>query len=845
MSSLLAKITAVSKAPPDEIPTILGSISESMKRAQLSEKEMRELCSVIIQKLPNSPPAVFRAIISISDEIISSSSYPDSFPKSLLVALKTPLGSQKKQMRDPSISLAEKLIPILTPEKFWDIMFDSFASKSMVVKESALILLNHTLSNNPTFKLARMLRPVFSLLMDSSPELRQESLSVVSIIHQRSPDKVEAALRKQFAGKADEIISKLTGNSEPKKQIETYASVSSQPEPPALEEQLVSEFENPCHDIKPIESACPFSQLEKTLGRSSDWEERMNALKVLVAHCKGSSKPDAFVRGFRAVQDPFVECLTDARSTLSKFACLSLAAMAGKLKNAIDQCSDWLIPPVLQRTNHATAVIALSSGYAVMKYVESVCGKRIKQILVDFAENPSLEVRLFVIRSMIIAQDHWPPGMSEEFADIIYLKQKDPSEKVRALAGSVQHKPQITVESVILDDPITDSLVEDPMQTIEECLEEKKLPELVEVIRTSSPQPDLTGFMQRVISLLVDNLNEGNVASATDLLKLLCEHYTNNLYSYLSQVIWDLPRDERFGEECLSYLAKSFGDLPMARLLQKSNLEYVNEFLLKVAEMHPSDVDFCARVVLNAITNGFYSKFRNRILEMITAIFNSDEMKCEHLFTAIPTRERNEMILDIKDTIPQIYSLFLRETDQNISEILVRQIENAKNGEAIDFSIIRSLPETDSVNLLLGIAGIRESQHFQNEFVPFLIKCTANKDPAVVGAATLAMQETCVTNPRCCALIADSFVCTSACLKCFARSLRFAEKESARAALWKLQDPITQAITDYSTKYAALDIISNAVVYVSDEFRTFVGGLHNRNVYLLDRMIETERSQAK
>ena len=818
---------------------------------------MDHLCSVVLQKLPNSPPAVSRAIFGMCEDILESGSAPATFPKSLLVALKSPLGSQKKPMREAALSLAEKLIDILKPEVFWDVMSDCFASKSVAVKESALVLLHATLENNGNFKLGKMVQPVFSFLVDPSPELRQQSLLIVGDLYKRTPEKVEATLRKQFPARANDIIAKLGGKGDQKgakKPKETYASIASQPQrsDEEIEAQLLSEFENPCADIKANSSPCPFGQLEKALKRSTDWQDRMQGLEILVAHCKGCQKPDLFARDLRSIQDPFVDCLTDARSALCKFACLCLVAMANKLKNSLDQCSDWLIPPLLAKTNHGTAIIAMSSGNAVMKYVSVVCGKRIRQILLDYADNGSPEVRVTVVKSMIIARDKWPPEMSQPFTDVLYLKEKDPSDKVRAIVSELERNTPISAEDVILDDnddarsagvpQPEEQVTYQATKTLQQILDERDITELIEMLQKSSPKPDLIGYIQPTIDLVVMYLNdEEKIDQAVTLLGELCQFYANNLYPFLSQILLDLPVDSAHGNQCLEFLTKAFGEFPIARLLRKSSLEYTNEFMLKVAESRPSDLDFQAKTVLNVVTNGFYEKCHVTVVFILKKLFEADRVKCEAVFSALPVKDRNEILQEIKEVIPEIFESFSHESDASLGERLVEQIENAKHGKEIDFSMVQEIKETDASDLLLGIAVVRECQHFDIKFVQFLMKCMQNRDQTVVAAASRAMQSLAEKNPSCCKLIADNFVCTSATLKCFARSLMFTNKDDALEALKQLEPHLPGAISDFNTKYAALDVVAKAVVYIGDDCKTFAGDMSPKNAHLLDRMIDVER----
>ena len=855
MSSVSAKINAISKAASDAIPAIFASISESMTQNRLTEKEMEQLCNMMIQKLPNSPPAVSRAIFSMCDEVLESGSFPQTFPKSLLTVLKTVLGSQKKPMRDAALALAEKLISILTPDVFWEAMSDSLTSKSLFIRESALILINRTLAMDSEFKIGKMRSHIFSFLVDQSPELRQQSLLIVTTLHKKSPEKVEAALKKRFSTRANDIIAKLGGNTGQKglkKPKETFASISSQPQlsDAEMEAQLVSDFDNPCPDIKANNNPCPFGQLEKMLKRSTDWQDRMQGLEILVAHCRGCQKPELFARDLRSIQDQFVDCLTDARSALCKFACLCLVAVANKLKNSLDQCSDWIIPPLLGKTNHGTAVIALSSGLAVMRYVSAVSGKRIRQILLDFADNGSVDVRVTVVKSMIIAQDKWPPGMSHEFADVLYAKQKDPSEKVRAIVGSLEKTTPISAEDVIMDEKdeaqsqisTTEVPSYEPTKPLPQILEELDVAELVEMIQKANPKPDLIGYMQSVIDVLVVCLNTPEqLESAVTLLQELCANYSHSLYPFLSQILLDLPEDSQHGVLCIGYLTNAFGEFPIATLLRQSKLDYANEFMLKVAEDRPYDIDFQARTVWNVVIHGFYEKCHVAVVFILKKIFEADRLKCESLFASLPANDKNEILQEIKEAIPELYESFNQETDATLSEQLVEQIENAKRGKDINFHLVKQIKDGDSSDLLLGIAAIRECQHFDKQFVAFLMKCTSNRDPTVVSAAVRAMQTISEGNAQCCTLIAESFVCNSAALKCFSRSLMFADHDTAAESLQKLKAFLQDAIEDFNTKYAALDVIAKAVVYIGHEFKNVAGELSQKNAHLLARMIDVEK----
>jgi hypothetical protein len=840
MSSISAKIASISKAPSDSIPAILTSISESMSQSPLSETEMDQLCNVITAKLPTAPPALFRAIFSLCIDILGSQSYPPTFVKSLITILKSQLASQKKPTRDAFLEFSEKLIAAITPDTFWDQMQDSFVSKSAQMKESALVLMKFSLETYPEFKIAKMIRSVFASLADPSPILRGAAYAVAAVLYERAPETVEKVLRAQFLTRADDMIAKLKGDVKPQKKQRQPLTVQ-RPAELESEASLTAEFDSPYPETRALSDACPFERLAKTLGRSTDWEKRAEGLELLVAHARGAPRPEAFVRDFRTVQDGFVDCLTDTRSALLKQACLCLAAMAAALRGALDMCSDWLIPPLLAKTNHGTGVVSMASALAVMRFVAFVCGRRIAKVLADNSENPSVEVRVTVVKCMFIARESWVPDLCAGFQEILFLKQRDQSERVRALCVGIDERP-IRPEAVIAEEESVPEPEPQEEKTLVQLIQEKDTAGIERLIAQSNPKPELIGRMQDVIDLVIMDLNEEEgIDVAISLLDLLCTHYGHSLYPFLTQLLLDLPEDEERGIRCLEHMSRVFGKLPLARLLRKSNLACANAFMLSVAEEVVTDADFQCRTVLAVILNGFYERFHNLIIFLLKRVYPTDPRKCEALLASIPVQDRNELLTEIQDQIPQLYNAFATEATNELTDKLIKEIEKAKVGHAIDFELIKSVRDNDTSNLLLGICAIRECQNAEDEFIPYLIGCTQHNDPSVVGAASKALRTTCQKNVKAVALIAEAFVATPTAFKALAHALQFAPVSDAAAALERLQDPIVKSVRDPVLKYSALSVLANAVSCCGDEYRRFGGDLSPINLKLLETMIPSER----
>lgn len=508
MSSISAKISVIPKMSADKIPELLESIVRTMKTDKLSKKEMDQLCQTTLTMLPNSPPIVSRAILSTMKEIIDSHEYSSNYPKQLLLTLMPILGIKKIKVRNLAINLAYNLVPLVTPTFFWEQLSPALNDKNNYLKESALILFKETVKNFPDFKTSRYLKAVFSSFKDPQPIPRQDAMEIATILYQKNPTAIETQLKNQFSIDSNKIISQLKNELPPQPTQSSTASYSNAQNVPQIKsteeitENLIKEFHELCPDVLPDPSPCPFKELGAKLKRSADYQDRMEGLKTLIAHARGTQKPDVFLRDLRIVQDQFTGCLVDLRSALTKYAMLTLVSFAKVFGAQIDQFSEWLIQPVLPRTTCGTLVIAKSSEIAIIKYVQYVQGKHIKNILLQNYISMATQVRLTVTRAIIVANKYWGPNLTRDFDDILNKLAHDKSLEVRNEASGKSN-----VNYIIEDEqpPASTFKSNIPQKSRKLRLTDTPRPETVEIEEEEEPEEEMNGNLEEIEEDNADN----------------------------------------------------------------------------------------------------------------------------------------------------------------------------------------------------------------------------------------------------------------------------------------------------------------------------------------------------
>ena len=901
MSSISAKISIIPKSTPDQISQILASISDSIKSGKLSKDEMDQLCNELVNLLKNSKP-INSSVSYETIKNILSGEYPESFPNEVLLAIKPELGDSKKKNRNLALNFANELIEKVTPTLFWNVMHDCLNNPNKYMKECALQLFHQTVLNFPDFKTAKYLRTIFSYLKENDNILRMIAYNITKELYFRRPEVVENLLNKQFSIAAKDTIAQLKSEKVqqtkkstgyPKSYIEAQNTpqISSNQE---IETELIQAFEELYPDYTPDSSACDFQSLKSNLKRSADWQDRMEALQILLKKARGTQKPDKFVKNIQIIQDEFTDCLTDQRSALFKSSCIVMVGLAQRFRGMLDQHSDWMINKVISKASNGTFIISKSAEFAVTGYIQFVQGKYAANAIKMNVTSSSQNSRMVALKAMIIARQCWTQGASKEFIQLIAKLKSDPDSEIRKLASNpdissikvplynIKEIKDITKEKkeIKKEKKERKEIIEEPQEIIEEntenldqnefkdisapekietqeekviaetpkeanlkdelnrIYEQRNTKELCEFLQNNSP--DLMGYMQNAIDLVVMDLNEEEgIENAVQLLKILCEKYVVLIYPFISQILLDLPEDEVQGQKCLEYLAGAIGEIPLARLLRQSNVSYATGYILNVVDKFPNDINFQTSTILKAVANKQFEKYHSIIFSVIKNIYEQDPIKCEALFASMPQKDREEILEEMHVLIPSIYQAFNTDTKNDIPSMLAEEIDKAKKGEQIDFDLLLNIEPNETSHLLLAIAAIRETQYFDPRFIEYLIGLTNNTESAIVGAATIALQKKCHEDPHSCMIIANSLIPTSTAFKTFAQSIQFSDHDEATEAMSRVKDQLIHGLDDISTKYSVLSVLANASKYLGDEYQVFCGNLSKTNQQLLTTMISS------
>jgi len=836
MSSISAKIRALSSSNPDNIQVITNSLIESLNSRSFSDSEMVELCDCVNQMVKNPVPSNVRYAFTLCKEILSKN-YPHQFPLALLGSMQNVLSNTNKFLRENSIEIANVILEKMGPESFWENFGISLSSKSNPLKESGLRMMKSTVDAYPDFKLGKLCPIVFQLIEDSSPDVRKAAISVSRVLYDRKPSTVESMIEKQFKNNFKEIISRISSEKKVSAIPEgSYAASSNQQQMTVeeIERQIIIEFETPFSDIKLDSSSFSFNDISTKLSRKSDWKERMETLKSIIAHAKGSPKKDAFLRDFRVVQDTFVDCLTDARSTLCKHACQCFVALAQFFGPDFDTYTDFTFPPLFSRCSHATQVISLSSRLALERCVDSVYGKRTKANIVMASSNASPEVRLAAAKCMNIAIQKWPAELSFSFKQSLAELDKDPSDIVRTFV----HNRPIDLHEVLED---STSEIVDSLPSLDQAITDRDTKSLINILETK--QPIILGSILSIVDILIMEMNEqSGYQISIELLEVLTTYYPKQIHPYVIQIIKEIPDDNPNSLNYLEQLSNIYGDLIIARLLLGLESHFSISFLMQVAHNNLSDSEFCIKVLYKVLSKHLFIEYHDRVIFILKKIYSKDSCAVESLLSAIPSAEREELLQDIRMEIPQLYDVFVSNDTASMPQRAREVYQEAVNGKEISAEFLELAVDQDIRTLLMTIASVRESKLFKNEYIPFLMRCLVHKDVSINGAASLALQIRCEENPNCSLLIAEHYKPSSLALKSFARSLKFSTKKSIEKALEIMKVPLQEALSNISLKHSALSVLACATLITGQEIDLITGQISDVNRQIFQAILETEKT---
>lgn len=520
----------------------------------------------------------------------------------------------------------------------------------------------------------------------------------------------------------------------------------------------------------------------------------------------------------------------------------------------------------------ASLSIIKSVGFYNSKGVNAASVKATRRSLEDLAKHKNEKVRIVTVKCIATAIEYWTQDASSGLEKILEEKTHDKSEKVRSLASSFLKSlvatraasAQIRTEDVILDDDDeTEEINEDQVETEdeetkpkidreslfeEEALHGESLKGLVdqgniELITTFIQQTkcNLLGFVQPIVQIIIDGFQSDsiqNIRDSTNLLSLLCANYSNSLYPFLTMIGESLPNNDTYCKIAISKLSSAFGNNPIARLfLNSGNLSSsACEFVLKFAEQQNNNINFVIKSVFAAVHFHHYETYNDLILKLIKKIHSYDSIRCEALVSSLEKVDRDKIIVDAKHSIPQLYHAFIKDDSDTLSDKLcviltniksnkIKNNENSRkdsNGsnsdECFDSNLLKKVEESNSDEcLLLAIAIIREIQSFlKNDFVSFLLKCTANENKEIAIASSLALTKHAKSKTISIDDFLNNFVISDGAFKTLTELMK--NYEISDSHLNEINKKVQEGICSFTVKYSALSVIAYVSKNICDSF---------------------------
>ena len=621
----------------------------------------------------------------------------------------------------------------------------------------------------------------------------------------------------------------------------------------------------------------------------------MESINKIVALCKGTTKHKETARDFRSVVNSFMDCATDARSALCKTACLGIAAIAAALGPSLDSCSDFIVPPLLSRTNHGTAVISESSRFAVINYCAKVYGKHTKSVLKIGYQSRSAEARSTVIQAMIAACNSWPREQSDGLPEIIMQATKDKNNKVRevatlfnqelsALTSAAQTpaRQSFIPSKTPLKTPAGTTPYKTPKNAQDEGITPMKRPkrkndEGVTPMKESAPseinlddevhedidlldalnqedtnaivefletrKPDLFGYMQLVIDIICDEAQKEMPNNAPKLVQILTQNYGKYLYSFLNIFVDILPDDEKCGKPIIDSLISYFGEEPISYLLYESKQPYSYSYILNYA-LKTKDADRMAKAVLASIQNGAYEYNHVIIYEMFQKINDQDKSKLEYLFMCIPDDVRNSIFTEIESTFPELVNLFKDGRDLALEKLLKKEMRKALDGKSLDIKIIKEALQEHNSSSLIAIRVLREAQKFSLDFIPMLMVAVESENKELAKLSGKVLKHFCKIHPECVKKVPECLSTTYYGFRAFIGLIKSAPREDVITALESVKDQMIAALQIQGVRNAVLEVLATLITKYGPDFQTFLGDLDKENRGILSELIEKRKQKA-
>jgi hypothetical protein len=352
----------------------------------------------------------------------------------------------------PIIDVCMRVMEHIGPSDFWRSFATLLTAKQAVGREAALVLVRRTLARFDEYGFSEEnVQLILQCAADDVPELRTHAHAICGVWLSRDAGWTEAVVRDVLPNSAAQVLQAARSGLA----VARLPPPMRRPKKEAMDEgeDLATMFQRP-PAVKPVKEQLDVSSMAAALRREGDeWEKRAAAFERLIAIGLGSAKPgdsakpDPFLQYFSGLRNAITDCLTDARSALTKRACLGLVALAQGLGPRLDPCVGWVFAALFPRLTSGVKVIAQCAELCIVNMTRLVPGKHTKQALLDALNMKAPAVRAGAVRALLMARDHWPRALLTDVEETFARHADDNSEEVRSLiAGRDTRIPRTPLE---------------------------------------------------------------------------------------------------------------------------------------------------------------------------------------------------------------------------------------------------------------------------------------------------------------------------------------------------------------------------------------------------------------
>jgi len=841
-------------------PNLIARNLEQLKKQDLDDKDIKSLSELLPNFYSNSSSLVVKNADELCSIMFPKLQNNKEFCITLMKELRNPLGSKMKEINTIAFHRAEKIFEIVKFDQYVDILAGFMNSNdNEILLISVLKLILKLSENNDSFDFENLINIIVPFVDIKTNETSKLALSLLTKAYISHPEKVIDQITSNNPKNAEEITEKIRCRSHPSQNETLY------------EESVLSRFENPFDGLEPMSGPIDVDLYSKSMSRNQDWEHRKDTLERLLCHCKGSESSQQFVKSFWKLTQPFLDCLTDSRSSLSIYACIALVGFACVCQKELDICTDSIIPKLILRTSNGTGIVASTSRIAVLKYCQNVYGDKIKKRLIEYSSNGSPDVSFTAIKAIVESESYWPPEKWKGFERVLAENKNHKSEKVRLLVSEyfsnqtpikiVEQRSTESIRSIQrpsafkknhdsisttrkkvqilkqLDSPMTYSkdIVSSEINeekpnpeeilSISDVLAKRNLDGLLKCMKFGN-QP-LNEYIEGIIGLIIENINnDAAFNNLNDVIHLLTTKLQQNLELYTRRILSNLPISNNLGNNILKYFAYAFGDILIAKqVMIYSQHQYIWPFIIDIADRSIFDCSFVVEVISKCIETNQYDLNHHKITILIQKLYNHDPIWVRSLLINLKESERSDILSDIKSIVEPLYKEYYPD-DQSKSSTLEDELKKAELGQDLDFQFLSSIHSEKQEFQVVYI--LKRAKKFDKMSIPILLEYTKSNDDNISSGATIVLIEFGKNHPEVFEEICSKKIITKGSLYVLCSIFDNYDQKFIQYTIDSLKESLMQAVTNISYRCPIIYILSKSKEYFDLSYFSFIENLPAR-----------------